>query len=36
MEKNIKIGIGVIILDGNKLLLGHRSKIEKIQVEYMK
>ena len=29
MEKNIKIGIGVIILDGNKLLLGHRSKNRK-------
>ena len=29
MEKNIKIGIGVIILDGNKLLLGHRSKSER-------
>lgn len=29
MEKNIKIGIGVMILDGDKLLLGHRSKNKK-------
>lgn len=26
MEQYIKIGIGVMILDGNKILLGHRSK----------
>lgn len=25
MEKHIKIGIGVMILDGNKVLLGHRA-----------
>ena len=25
MDKHIKVGIGVMILDGNKVLLGHRS-----------
>ncbi len=25
MNNNIKVGIGVMILDGNKILLGHRS-----------
>ena len=29
MEKYIKIGIGVMILDENKILLGHRSKNKK-------
>ena len=29
MDKYIKIGIGVMILDGNKILLGHRSKNRK-------
>ena len=29
MEKYIKIGIGVIVLDGNKILLGHRAKDRK-------
>ena len=29
MNKYIKIGIGVMILDGNKILLGHRSKNKK-------
>ena len=26
MDKFIKVGIGVMILDDNKVLLGHRSK----------
>ncbi len=26
MDKYIKVGIGVMILDGNKILLGHRAK----------
>jgi len=26
MDKYIKVGIGVMILDGNKILLGHRFK----------
>ena len=29
MDNYIKIGIGVMILDGNKILLGHRSKNKK-------
>ena len=29
MDKYIKIGIGVMILDGNKILLGHRAKNKK-------
>lgn len=29
MDKFIKVGIGVMILDDNKVLLGHRSKDEK-------
>ena len=29
MEQYIKIGIGVMILDGNKILLGHRAKDKK-------
>ena len=29
MEKYIKIGIGVIVLNGNKILLGHRAKDRK-------
>ena len=29
MDKYIKIGIGVMILDGNKILLGHRAKDKK-------
>ena len=29
MNNNIKVGIGVMILDGNKILLGHRSKNRK-------
>ena len=29
MNKYIKVGIGVMILDGNKILLGHRSKNKK-------
>lgn len=29
MDKYIKVGIGVMILDGNKILLGHRSKDKK-------
>ncbi len=29
MDKQIKVGIGVMILDGNKILLGHRSKNKK-------
>ena len=29
MEKYVKVGIGVMILDGNKILLGHRSKNKK-------
>ena len=29
MEKYIRIGIGVMILDGNKVLLGHRAKNKK-------
>lgn len=26
MENNIKVGIGIMIKDGNKVLLGHRAK----------
>ena len=29
MDKHIKVGIGVMILDGNKILLGHRAKDKK-------
>lgn len=29
MDKYIKVGIGVMILDGNKILLGHRAKDKK-------
>lgn len=29
MDKFIKIGVGVMILDGNKVLLGHRAKDKK-------
>ena len=29
MNNYIKIGIGVMILDGNKILLGHRAKNKK-------
>ena len=29
MDNHIKVGIGVMILDGNKILLGHRSKNRK-------
>ena len=29
MDKFIKVGIGVMILDDNKVLLGHRSKDKK-------
>ncbi len=29
MENIIKVGVGVMILDGNKILLGHRSKTRK-------
>ena len=29
MESCIKVGVGVMILDGNKILLGHRSKNKK-------
>ena len=29
MEQHIKIGIGVMILDNNKILLGHRAKDKK-------
>ena len=29
MEQYIKVGIGVMILDGNKILLGHRNKNKK-------
>lgn len=36
MDKYIKVGIGVMILDGNKILLGHRAKDKKIQEEYMR
>lgn len=29
MEQYIKVGIGIMILDGNKILLGHRNKNKK-------
>lgn len=29
MDKYIKLGVGVMILDGNKVLLGHRAKNKK-------
>lgn len=29
MEQHIKVGIGVMILEGNKILLGHRAKNKK-------
>lgn len=29
MEQYIKVGIGVMILEGNKILLGHRAKDKK-------
>ena len=30
MDKYIRVGIGVMILDGNKVLLGHRYKDRKV------
>lgn len=29
MDQNIKVGLGIMILNGNKILLGHRNKSKK-------